>query len=110
LLEEALYNFTEAIKLDGRMADFYHNRGFTYRKLENYALAIEDYTKALQLDKSHFKAYYNRAYCYDKLCDYVQAERDYLKALSFKPDNINILHYLGCLFEKKGGKENIKKA
>ena len=36
-----------AIKIDCTKADFFSNRGFTYRKLGQYKKAISDYTKAI---------------------------------------------------------------
>jgi tetratricopeptide (TPR) repeat protein len=64
--KEAIKCFSVAIELESGKADFYHNRGFAYRKNRDYEHAIADYTKAIKLDDSHFKAFYNRAFCYDK--------------------------------------------
>ena len=64
--DEAIKCFSIAIDLESGKADFYHNRGFAYRKNRDYEKAIDDYTKAIKLDGSHFKAFYNRAFCYDK--------------------------------------------
>lgn len=64
---EAIKSFTEAINLEPDKADFYHNRGFAFRKLKQYKNAIEDYSNAIELDPEHFKAFYNRAFCWDKL-------------------------------------------
>jgi tetratricopeptide (TPR) repeat protein len=36
-------------------ADFYHNRGFSNRKLGRYGAATEDYSAALRLNPKHFK-------------------------------------------------------
>jgi tetratricopeptide (TPR) repeat protein len=63
---DAIQCFSQAIRLQDNKADFYHNRGFAYRKTKDYEKAIEDYSKAISLDGGHFKAYYNRAFCYDK--------------------------------------------
>lgn len=40
-------NFSLAIEIDSTRADFYSNRGFTYRKLAKYQNALEDYSKAI---------------------------------------------------------------
>jgi tetratricopeptide (TPR) repeat protein len=48
--EEAIQNFTQAIDLEGTKADFYHNRGFAFRKKKDYDKAIADYTKAIELN------------------------------------------------------------
>lgn len=64
--DEAIKCFSTAIDLEGGKADFYHNRGFAYRKNRDYEKAVYDYTSAIKLDPNHFKAYYNRAFCFDK--------------------------------------------
>ena len=56
---EAVENFTKAIELEPSKADFYHNRGFAFRKQKKYDLAVEDYSSAIELNPDHFKAYYN---------------------------------------------------
>lgn len=39
-----------AITLLPTKADFYHNRGFAFRKKLEFEKAIYDYTKAIELD------------------------------------------------------------
>lgn len=63
----AISDFSRAIELLPHNADFYHNRGFCYRKQGNFAAAISDYTRALLQDPNHFKSTYNRAFCNDKV-------------------------------------------
>jgi Flp pilus assembly protein TadD len=48
--DEAIKSFSKAIELEANNADFYHNRGFAFRKKREYANAIKDYTKAIELD------------------------------------------------------------
>jgi tetratricopeptide (TPR) repeat protein len=48
LFEEAIKCFSTAIDLEGGKADFFHNRGFAYRKNKDYEKAIVDYTSAIQ--------------------------------------------------------------
>ena len=66
-----------AIKIEPNKADFYHNRGFAFRKKREFDRAISDYEKAITIDPKHFKAYYNRAFCWDKLGKYELSEIDY---------------------------------
>lgn len=99
----AIQSFTKAIQIESNKADFYHNRGFAYRKQKKYELAIQDYSKAISLDNSHFKAYYNRAFCWDKIGQVDQAESDYLKAIEIQPQNLSALYHLGTVREKMGG-------
>ncbi|RNF25922.1 uncharacterized protein Tco025E_01808 [Trypanosoma conorhini] len=98
--KEAIAMFDKAISLDADNADFYHNRGFSQRKLGNYREAVKDYTTALSLDPNHFKAYYNRAYCYDRLGEGTNAIADYTKAISIQDGNPNAYHNRGAALEK----------
>ena len=75
--DEAIKCFSKAISIEPNKADFYHNRGFAYRKKREFDMAIKDYQNAIQRDPNHFKAYYNRAFCWDKLNEYEQSEADY---------------------------------
>ncbi|EAN90290.1 hypothetical protein C3747_28g35 [Trypanosoma cruzi] len=100
--KEAIAMFDKAIALDGNNADFYHNRGFSQRKLGKYREAVKDYTMALSLDPQHFKAYYNRAFCYDKLGEGANAIADYTKAIAIQDDNPNAYHNRGAAMEKAG--------
>jgi tetratricopeptide (TPR) repeat protein len=70
----AIADFSKAISLDDAKPDFYHNRGFAFRKMKDFKEAIRDYTNAIKLDANHFKAYYNRAFCLDKLGFQSEAE------------------------------------
>ncbi|KAH9580044.1 Tetratricopeptide repeat [Trypanosoma melophagium] len=100
--EEAIAMFDKAISLDNTNADFYHNRGFSQRKLGKYREAIRDYTTALSLDAQHFKAYYNRAFCYDKLGEITNAIEDYTNAIAIHTNNPNAYHNRGAALEKIG--------
>lgn len=100
---EAIENFSKAIGIEKEKADFYHNRGFAYRKMRNYEKAIEDYSTAIKINPQHFKAFYNRAFCWDKLGNFDWSEIDYISAVSIQSDNISAIHHLGTVWEKIGG-------
>jgi len=70
-----------AIGLEPSKADFYHNRGFAYRKKRDFQKAISDYTTAIDIDGNHFKAFYNRAFCWDKVSRLEDSEKDYISAI-----------------------------
>jgi len=44
---EAIECFSKAIQIQDNKADFYHNRGFAFRKTKDYEKAIDDYSKAI---------------------------------------------------------------
>jgi tetratricopeptide (TPR) repeat protein len=49
LLDEAIINYTEAIKLDPKNADAYYNRALAYQREGESAQASDDFAKAKQL-------------------------------------------------------------
>lgn len=58
--EEAVQDYTEAIRLDPTYADAYNNRGVVYCVLQEYERALGDCTEAICLDPQYAGAYYNR--------------------------------------------------
>jgi tetratricopeptide (TPR) repeat protein len=47
--DEAISDYTEAIKRKPEHADFYYSRGLAYNKMGKSDKAISDYTKAIEL-------------------------------------------------------------
>ena len=74
----AIDNYTKAIKIDPDYVKAYHNRGNTYKELENYKNAIADYTRAIKIDPDFANAYDGRGtamwYLKVEYCsDYIRA-------------------------------------
>ena len=85
--QEAIENYTQAIKLDPNNAYAYFNRGVAKAKLKGYPEAIKDYTEAIRLDPNSAEAYYNRGGVKSDLGDYQEARKDYDKAIEIDPKN-----------------------
>jgi len=83
--DQAIADFTEAIKLDPNFAEAYHWRGFAYFDQGNYDQAIEDYTQELAIDPDYAQAYYERGLNYYTQGDYEQAINDYTDAIALNP-------------------------
>jgi hypothetical protein len=69
LAEQGKYNdavkeYTKAIKLDPQNVDYYVNRGIAYLNMKEYDLAIADFDKAIELDPKNEVAYANRGCAY----------------------------------------------
>ena len=65
--EQAISDYTQAIKLNPNYTDAYNNRGWTYYLLKNYSEAIKDFDKALEIDSNHQFAKKNRELCYKEI-------------------------------------------
>ena len=63
--DKAIADFTEAIRLNPKIAKAYNNRGLAYENKGDYDKAIADCTEAIRLDPKFAEAYHNRgaAYC-----------------------------------------------
>ena len=75
--ENAIQDFTQAIKLNPNYADAYFYRGCDYSCLGQYERAIQDFTQAIQLHPNYGSAYYNRGKIYSKLGRKKQADQDF---------------------------------
>lgn len=82
LYNKAIQSYTEAIKLDGQVADVYYNRGCAYAEIHSYDDALFDFNKVIELMPADAEAYYNRGVVYDAKELYEQSLNDYDKAIS----------------------------
>jgi tetratricopeptide (TPR) repeat protein len=55
--DQALKDFSEAIRLDPKVSFLYRNRGIIYYKIENMNQAIIEYTKAIEINPKFAIAY-----------------------------------------------------
>ncbi len=83
--QEAIADYTEAIRLDPDYAVAYNNRGLAYRYLGEYERAIDDCTEAIRLDPDLAIAYNNRGYAYHDLGEYERAIADLESYLQLAP-------------------------
>ena len=81
-IDEAIANFTEALKLDPKSIAALLNRGNTYCKQGSFDNAIADYNEVIRLDPKNGKAYNNRAVAYWYNNQPVQSHEDLKKAES----------------------------
>lgn len=80
--DQAIDNYTEAIKRNPKFAKAYNNRGIAYVGKQKYDLAIADFNKAIKLDPKNGKVYNNRAVAYWYKGEVARARQDIQKAQS----------------------------
>ena len=83
--EDAISDYTEAIKLDPKDKDVYYNRGVAKNKLGNYTEAILDYNEVIKLDPKDKDAHYNKGNANINLGNYEDAILDYDQAIKLDP-------------------------
>jgi tetratricopeptide (TPR) repeat protein len=80
--DQAIDNYSKAIKINPKFAKAYNNRGIAYTWKKKYDLAIADFSKAIELDPDNGKAYNNRAIVYSSQGEINKARQDLHKAQS----------------------------
>ncbi|XP_008553390.1 small glutamine-rich tetratricopeptide repeat-containing protein alpha [Microplitis demolitor] len=99
-VEEAIEQYTKAIKLDGRNAVYYCNRAAAYSKINNHREAIKDCKTALMIDQKYSKAYGRMGLAYSSLNEHKEAKECYEKALELEPTNESYKNNLHLTEEK----------
>lgn len=84
-LDQAIYDYTKAIKVNSKHAKAYYNRANSYVKQGKLSDAVADYIKAAEMNPQYTEAYYNLGNTYEKLGDLSQAISSYTKALETNP-------------------------
>lgn len=84
---EAVGEYTKAVRFNPKNAVYYCNRAAAYSKLEKHILAIDDCKRAINLDPSYGKAYGRLGIAYSNLNRYEEARAAYVTALKHDPGN-----------------------
>lgn len=71
--EEALQDYSAAIKLNPRHCRAFYNRAFSNDRLRRYDDAVADYTRALEIQPGNATAFHNRASLFERLGRYIPA-------------------------------------
>ncbi|MBI5163006.1 MAG: tetratricopeptide repeat protein [Magnetospirillum sp.] len=112
-------NLDEMGEIDGALADLdalarqrpeavdaLVTTGDVLRRHKRFAEAAGAYEQALarvpKLEAPHWLLLYSRGICYERAKRWSQAEADFLKALQLKPDQPDVLNYLGYTWVDKG--------
>lgn len=85
--DQAIQDYTKALKLNPRDIWCYNRRGVVYKKKGQYNRAVEDYTRAIKLDSNSAVLYNNRGNAYKKMGHYSRAIRDYSRAIKLDPND-----------------------
>lgn len=86
MLEEALKDFDEAVRLDADLAQAHINRGYTLVAQQRWADSIAALTRGIELNGAELdKAYFNRGVAHEETGNTRQAYYDYLKASELNP-------------------------
>jgi tetratricopeptide (TPR) repeat protein len=84
--DDAIAEFSEAIRLDDSIAQYFNHRGYAYFAKGDYDKAIADFDQAIKRAPESPSGYKGRAQSYFKKGITGLARDDYNKALSLNPD------------------------
>jgi tetratricopeptide (TPR) repeat protein len=102
VFDQAIADFTQALRLDPDNANAYNERGSAYAAKGDYDQALADYNQAIRLDPNDTHAYNNRGLAYAKKKDYDRAIADYNQAIRLNSNNAAAYNNRGSsYFEKK---------
>ncbi|MED5409139.1 MAG: hypothetical protein VYE36_00680 [Chloroflexota bacterium] len=76
---KAIMAFEQALKIDSKYRDAYHNRALAYSEIGELNLAMDDLNHAIALDPDHWASYKHRSIIHQMLGDKEMSFKDYLK-------------------------------
>ena len=93
--DKALADYSEAIRLNPKLAEAYDNRGNVYQNKGAHDKALQrphdkalaDYDEAIRLNPAFTMAYNDRGYSHNAKGDHDQALADYAEAIRLKPNS-----------------------
>ena len=93
--QNAISDYSKAIRLKPDFVEAYHNRGNTKAKLGQHFEAIADYNIAIRLDPDYADTYYLRGRAKGALGQYSNAIADFDTAIRLEPDDAMIYYLRG---------------
>ena len=100
--DQAIADFSEAIRINPNNAAIYSERGRVYGLKEDYDRAITDQTKAIKIDTNYALAYLRRGAAYGSKGDYDRAITDYTQAIKMDPNDASAYSGRGAAYGSKG--------
>ena len=101
-MDDAIREYSNAIKSNPSYAVVYDNRGSLYLNKGEFNKAIADFSKAIELDPEFIDAYLNRGIVYAHgTGQYVRAVTDFNKAIELNPMDALAYTHRGYLFMVK---------
>jgi tetratricopeptide (TPR) repeat protein len=97
--DEAIAEFTKAIKLSPDDARIYDDRGWAYYKLNRFPEAMEDFSKAIELAPKDYAGYSGRGVMLVAQNQNDAALVDLNKALELKPDDAQTLRFRASAYK-----------
>jgi tetratricopeptide (TPR) repeat protein len=96
--DEAIADFTEALRLNGKLSDAYAGRGWGYLRKNEMDRALADLSEAIRLDPNSQSAYYNHALILLQRGEFDQASADLNEGVRCDPKSTDALIVRGLCY------------
>uniref|UniRef100_A0A1B6CJA7 Uncharacterized protein n=1 Tax=Clastoptera arizonana TaxID=38151 RepID=A0A1B6CJA7_9HEMI len=100
--EEAVLHYSHAINLDPKNYTLYSNRSFSFLKIQQYYLAMEDAKKTISLNPDWEKGYFRKAEIEHATFHFQEAMISYAMALTIQPNDVTLKNAFDTVREKRG--------
>jgi tetratricopeptide (TPR) repeat protein len=100
--DEALQNFTAAMRVDPNYSEYYNDRGNLFLKLDRLEEAKADYLKAIELSPPYFEVFVNLGQCCRRMGDMASAIEYYSRAIDIEPKHVLALLGRAKAYEELG--------
>jgi putative GTP pyrophosphokinase len=97
---EAISDFTNALKADNKSYKVAYYRGVVYSVIKQYSQAIDDYSLSLSINKYQPFCLFRRGQAFFHIGDYPQALSDCENSLMLEPGNKSAAKFKDMLLEK----------
>ena len=91
MYDQAIADYTEAIRLDASDPSHFYNRGNSHSNKRDFARAIADYDQTIKMKPDHVNAWGNRGNQWQRQGQFDKALADYSGALRIDPQHVNSL-------------------
>jgi tetratricopeptide (TPR) repeat protein len=100
--EQAISEYTEAIRFLPAEYILYHNRALCYLQSNNDEAALQDFLRAIERKRDDIEAYIKITFIHANRGAYDDALSSINTAIALKHDNAEAFYYRGQVYEKKG--------
>ncbi|MFH1228544.1 MAG: tetratricopeptide repeat protein [Planctomycetota bacterium] len=100
LLDRAIADYSQAIRLNPQYAEAYANRGNSYKDKNQLDKAMADFDEAIRVSPKFAAAYVCRGIAYVETNQLDKAIKDYTEAINLDPNNIRALNNRGTVYNK----------
>jgi tetratricopeptide (TPR) repeat protein len=100
--EQAISEYTEAIRILPDEYILYHSRGTCYLQMNNDEAALQDFLHAIERKRDDIEAYIKITFIYADRGMYDDALNSITTAITLKPDNAEAIYHRAKIYERKG--------